>query len=66
MSGVKEAGDICSRLAMARQGRGLGGSVPASANLEANADVELAGGGRGDFSSYRDVPQYRLRDGTRL
>lgn len=35
-------------------------------NLEANPDVELAGGGHGDFSSYQDVPQYRLRDGGAL
>jgi hypothetical protein len=35
-------------------------------NLQANPDVELVGGGQGDFSSYQDVPQYRLRNGGTL
>jgi hypothetical protein len=35
-------------------------------NLGDNPDVELIGGGQRDFSSYQDVPQYRLRDGATL
>ncbi len=35
-------------------------------NMGANPDVEMSGGGRNDFSSYEDVPQYRLRDGATL
>jgi len=35
-------------------------------NMAANPDVELVAVGRGDFSSYEDVPQYRLRDGATL
>ena len=36
------------------------------ANMGGNPDVELSGGGQHDFSSYDDVPQYRLRDGGTL
>ena len=36
------------------------------ANFRANPNLELAGGGRRDFSSYEDVPQYRLKDGAAL
>ncbi len=35
-------------------------------NFHGNPDVELAASGRGDFSSYQDVPQFRLRDGATL
>jgi len=35
-------------------------------NLADNPDVELAPVGRGDFSSYEDVPQFRLRDDATL
>ena len=35
-------------------------------NFGANPDVEHSGGGRNDFSSYEDVPQFRLRDGAQL
>src|SRR5690242_21659632 len=35
-------------------------------NMGANPDVEQAGGGRNDFSSYEDVPRFRLRDGADL
>jgi hypothetical protein len=38
----------------------------AISKMSANPDVELAGGGRHDFSSYEDVPQYRLREGAAL
>jgi hypothetical protein len=35
-------------------------------NMDANPDVEPAGGGQGNFASYEDVPRYRLRDGATL
>jgi len=35
-------------------------------NLGSNPDVEVSGGGQHDFSSYDDVPQYRIRDGATL
>jgi hypothetical protein len=35
-------------------------------NLADDPDVELTGGGQRDFSSYEDVPQFRLRDGATL
>jgi hypothetical protein len=35
-------------------------------NMADNPDVELAGGGLHDFSTYENVPQYRLRDGATL
>ena len=35
-------------------------------NMAGNPDVELVAQGRGDFSSYEDVPQYRLREGAAL
>jgi hypothetical protein len=35
-------------------------------NLDANPDVELTSGGQGNFASYQDVPQYRLRDRATL
>ncbi|MGI9005865.1 MAG: hypothetical protein ACR2FU_06670 [Streptosporangiaceae bacterium] len=34
--------------------------------LRANPSLELAGGGKLDFSSYEDVPQYQLKDGATL
>jgi len=36
------------------------------ANMAGNPALEPAGGGQGDFSSYDDVPQFRLRDGAVL
>jgi hypothetical protein len=36
------------------------------ANLRANPNLELEGGGKRDFSSYEDVPQYRLKEGATL
>ncbi|MGN6792029.1 MAG: hypothetical protein ACTHJW_06530 [Streptosporangiaceae bacterium] len=36
------------------------------ANMGGNPDVELSGGGQYDFSSYDDVPRYRLREGVAL
>ena len=35
-------------------------------SLSSNPSLELAGGGRRDFSTYEDVPQYRLREGATL
>ena len=35
-------------------------------NMGDNPDVELTGGGQRDFSSYQDVPQYRLRQDATL
>ncbi len=35
-------------------------------NFQANPSLELAGGGKRDFSSYEDVPQYQLKDGAVL
>ncbi|HEX9065345.1 MAG TPA: hypothetical protein VF843_09560 [Streptosporangiaceae bacterium] len=35
-------------------------------NLAANPSLELDGGGKRDFSSYEDVPQYRLKDRASL
>ena len=35
-------------------------------NLGSNPDVEVSGGGQHDFSSYDDVPQYRIREGATL
>jgi hypothetical protein len=36
------------------------------ANIAANPDVELSGGGQHNFSSYDDVPQFRIKDGGTL
>jgi hypothetical protein len=33
-------------------------------NLSSNPSLERTGGGRRDFSTYEDVPQYRLREGA--
>src|SRR5262245_5826557 len=35
-------------------------------NFTNNPDVELSGGGQHDFSSYDNVPQFRLKDGATL
>ncbi|MDR2986007.1 MAG: hypothetical protein LBV34_14320, partial [Nocardiopsaceae bacterium] len=43
--------------------RWIGASI---GNLPGNPDVELSGGGQLDFSSYDNVPQFRIRDGATL